>query len=351
MGSMGAAMAKKAVEFGDFAEVIVWNRSPAKVDAFMADVRGDAALAPRLGAVRVRRAPSLGELAEATDVIVLMLMGDESTQEVVDQLVSRARGAEGERPREARRRLLVNCATLSPACVDRIAARIGSELSGWEFCNCPVTGRPEHAMQRALCSWISTGEEKESQTPKSGEGIAELATSKVASCWSKRSKVISTTDVTASAKYKLATNFLVYGCAELLGESLVLLDSCGIERAHLLEFCSGMLGGTFPEIYARKMVQREFTGEHVGASVDVGLKDVGMMKGLLQDQASNASGDQCSSSQSSGTGQPDKAASASNKRSLPMLEVLERNMKAQKQKVGDAASQWEWCSFLEQIEK
>ncbi|CAD7942466.1 unnamed protein product [Amoebophrya sp. A120] len=260
-------------------------------------------------------------------------------------------GAAAVAEQEGRKRLvsmlLINCATVSPETVARITSRTAKAKDA-QFVNCSVTGRPEHAAKRLLCSWIS------SEEPDAAAYVRE----KVAPCFSRLSRVVSDLDATASAKYKICTNFLVYGLGELLGECLCLLDAAGIERDRLLDFTQGgVLPGAITDVYAGKLVKREFRTPPIGADLSVALKDLRLMRTLqMADTERNL---------------------ANGKPELPLLDLMLRNMIEQEKSVvkqaaidGKSAGSGfsaesqnkntaepevipsiEWCSVLETIEQ
>eukprot|EP00392_Amoebophrya_sp_AT5.2_P011913 g12003.t1 len=233
----------------------------------------------------------LADLVGRCHVIICMLLSDEPTLAAVTQIcdvwdekgrshmiemslkeaskphagAEEEEGEEGNKQGKLANLLLVNCATLSPSTVQLLNDRAGGSKDV-QFVNCSVTGRPEHATKRMLCAWIA------SEDPDAAQQVAHSITPPFA-----RLRL----DCTASAKYKICTNFLVYGMGELLGECLCLLDAAGVERDRLLDFTQGgVLPGLIADVYAKKMVHREFRRKPIGADLQVAKKDLALMKRL-----------------------------------------------------------------------
>ena len=212
------------------------------------------------------------------------------------------------------------------------------------FVNCSVTGRPEHVARKQLCSWIASDNQN-----------AISLTKQIAQKKSKKVAVISDKDPTVSAKFKLATNFMVYGIAELLGEELILLDKAGIDRTYLLEWTDGLCKNSIVEVYAKKMVNREFGEDgRVGASIEVGTKDLRLIEAL------HAGEDALGSLAKKRTDVTDDCPAAKRQRiaplgkRLPIASAPRAHMEAQSEYLaarGQDDSDNEWCSFLEAMEE
>lgn len=114
MGRMGRAIAARLLSEGH--EVVVWNRSPGKVDELVAH------------GARVASTPS--EAAADAEVVITMLSRDDAVRDVVfgDGAVAGALGVEA---------VLVDCSTVSPAMSEELAAGVS------RFVAVPVLGNPD----------------------------------------------------------------------------------------------------------------------------------------------------------------------------------------------------------------
>lgn len=337
LGAMGNEMARKVCENGrsDIGTMFLYNRTASKAhalqQALMQARTNGADAGPRVEVVADIQA--FASESCGMDVACFMLMGDASTDDTIGRFIIECSKVNTSKPLT-----LMNCATVSAATVTKLQAMAAKQQRPMRFVNCSVTGRPEHVANKQLCSWLASAD---------AEALA-LAES-VAQKWSKKTAVVSRTDPAASARFKIATNFMVYGMAELLGEELLLLDRAGIDRKYLLEWTDGLCKGTIVDLYARKMVDREFgQGGNVGASAEVGKKDLGLIEELY-------AGASCSG------GGPDEGPAAKRQKldagaqaRLPIAAAARAHMErqcAELRERGIKESDREWCSFLEAMER
>eukprot|EP00392_Amoebophrya_sp_AT5.2_P009265 g9293.t1 len=216
---------------------------------------------------------SLERLATACkgETIVLMLATDKATEECVETLLTA--GFEG---------TLVNCATLSPDCVQRLSSKCNDASVLTAKPMKLITGCPELARQGRLCCWVSGG----------GSAIGndafnvQFVVDKVATFWTRTPEdvqVLSVEDVTASAKFKLATAFAVYGMNAAMGEAIVMLERSGVKREQMQKFAKAMFPKSLLELHAMKMIERKLKVEecHAGSPLMVAKRDVDLMQEML----------------------------------------------------------------------
>eukprot|EP00966_Prymnesium_polylepis_P107856 2497523-Prymnesium_polylepis.1 len=263
----------------------VWNRNESK--------------STQLRAAGALVSPSFRFLCQQCDTVCLMLMGDESTREAVAELL----GVE----QHLRPALVVNFATVSPQCAARCAADCAE--SGVAFVSSPVTGRPDKAAAGKLACWVSAAE----------PAAAGVVASEVCPAFAAHVEVLSTTDAAAAPTFKLLTNFLIYGGAELLAEATALAEACSLPRGSVAQFLAVLAPGTFLEGYATKIRDQAYVG--AAAGMDVGLKDMRLIRELARGAR------------------------------LPVLEAALTHCAAACEAAGAAASTREWCALAEEVER
>lgn len=375
LGAMGWHMAWNLAASGKYRFLCIWNRTHGKCLQFKKEFedKGGKQSDSKPHTTSIVIASTLEELWRHCQggAIASMLMDDKATEHVFQELrsVSEHFTQEEEDGHDhGDSTLLLNCATVSPDCVLRLSDLLDGRI---QLVNCAVTGRPEHAEKAELCSWLSGGEET---------SVAQCENN-IAATWSKAVRVISTTDATASSRFKLATNFLIYGIGHLVGEGLVLFDAFKLPREKILDWTNCLMPGTLLHTYSKILVQRDFD-RNVGASIEVGLKDLSYMKNILDDFLSTredstvnmtvsdaADVNMVVSNSCSGAGQQSptslkrKAETNSGQSSLKIrrghsshsrsnmciLDTMYKNMIAQKEESGEQTR--EWASMLERIEK
>eukprot|EP00636_Phaeomonas_parva_P001633 CAMPEP_0118872570 /NCGR_PEP_ID=MMETSP1163-20130328/14680_1 /TAXON_ID=124430 /ORGANISM="Phaeomonas parva, Strain CCMP2877" /LENGTH=304 /DNA_ID=CAMNT_0006807771 /DNA_START=170 /DNA_END=1084 /DNA_ORIENTATION=+ len=193
IGIMGAGMARNLLEGGY--DLVVWNRSPGRVEQLAADYPG-----------RVTVAGSAREVCESADVTFSMLSTPEAAAAVFD-------GPDGVLAGLGRGKTLVDCATLEEADMQRMA--LAAEGAGATFVEAPVSGSKGPAETGTLV-FLAGGDEA------AYEAIApEL-------------------DLMGKAKYylggvgkgtrmKLVVNMVMGSMMASLGEGLALAERAGLD--------------------------------------------------------------------------------------------------------------------------
>jgi 3-hydroxyisobutyrate dehydrogenase len=127
LGAMGAPMAGNLHAAGYLAAV--WNRSPARLDAFIAKHPA-------------RRARSPADLAAGVDLVISCVSADADLIEVAEQLL----------PALGKDSVLVDCSTVGLETARAVAARVRSR--GAEFLDAPVSGGVEGARRGTLAMMV-----------------------------------------------------------------------------------------------------------------------------------------------------------------------------------------------------
>jgi len=205
--------------------------------------------------------PSLRFLCESSDTVCLMLTGDEATKAAVAEALGCA----------APPTLLVNFATVSPECARDCAEQCA--VRGCAYASCPVTGRPDRAASGQLACWVSATEASAARTV--AEELCPALAGHVA--------VLSETDASVASTFKLVSNFLIYGGAELLAEATALAEAAGLQRDAIAQFLSVVGPWNFLQGYADRINQRDYSSG--GAGMDVALKDLALCRQLARGAA------------------------------------------------------------------
>jgi 3-hydroxyisobutyrate dehydrogenase-like beta-hydroxyacid dehydrogenase len=196
LGLMGGPMAANVARAGF--PLTVWNRTPGKCEP----VR-------ELGA---RVAADAAEAAAASDVLVTMVSDDAA----LDDLLFGSGGVADALPSGA---VVVDMSTTSPACMESVAQRLGQR--GVRLVDAPVFGSTEPATTGNL--WAVVGADP-------GD-LARVRPVLDAMCGT----IFAMGPVGAGSLMKVCGNLVVTGMIALLGESLTLGSSGGLEPAAMLD--------------------------------------------------------------------------------------------------------------------
>ncbi len=275
LGSQGKAMAKRLVLTGKFRVVVVWNRTSQVAADFKKEVDDARRKSPpnednnkaRSSSRSANAGPAAGASPESSSTLVIvastlaelwkhcqggsivsMLYDDLATEAVLTDLVRVGAKYDHDHVHHGDATLIVNCASITPECADRIGSLIagrrrrsrmegdhavdavkdkehvrrGSTEQGarngpsshtreskmdveeqpeeeadlyavhdMHFVNCALNGRPEHIAVGESKSWVS-GE---------NEDAINVCVEHIACAWSNTVRVISSTDSGASARY------------------------------------------------------------------------------------------------------------------------------------------------------
>jgi 3-hydroxyisobutyrate dehydrogenase len=187
---MGEPMARRLVAHG--VDLVVWNRTPEKVD--------------RLCHAGAAAAASAAEVFERCESVVLMLAHDRAIDEVLGRT-----GASFGVPVVGR--TVVNMGTLAPSRSAALAADL--EGAGARYCEAPVSGSRVPAENGQLVAMVAGDE----STLDAVETLLEPLTSAVFRCGA----------VPLALETKLAVNVYLIATVTALCESVAFAERCGVD--------------------------------------------------------------------------------------------------------------------------
>lgn len=239
LGNIGSGIAQCIVRAGF--DITVWNRTASKIQPLV-DQGAKAAASPR-------------EAASGADVVITCLMDDQS---VLDNLQADQGILAGLKLGAVH--LCVT--TISPHCADELEQL--HKKHGSFYVAGPVVGRPDAAASGQLASYLAGA-------PAAVEKVKPLC-----NAYSKQVFVIS--ERPSIANYmKLAINFSAVSTIELIGETYVFAEKCGLPLEHVRDFFQQSLyAHPAMKMYAEKLRARDFAGRG-GFVMKGGLKDVRLM--------------------------------------------------------------------------
>ena len=245
LGRMGAGMAASLLKAGH--EVTVYNRTPGKADALLAQ-----------GAKPART------VADACrgDAVMTMLANDQAVEKVVldwgGVVESLAPDA-----------LHVSCSTISVALAERLAN--SHREAGSCFVSAPVFGRPDVAAAGQLAI-VAAGSED-----------AVKAAAPLLDAIGRMTSVVSKTPSAANL-VKLSGNFLLASAIEALGEAMALVGHGGVDRRLYLEVITSALFDCAPyKLYGGMIADGRFAP--AGFAAPLGQKDIRLALAAAEDLA------------------------------------------------------------------
>lgn len=245
LGNMGLPMAHNLLKAGY--TLHVFNRTAAKAEELLAQ-----------GATW---APSPQALAARTGLVISMVTDDDALQAV-------SLGEQGVLSGLPQDGVHVDMSTVFPDTSKRLA-QIYRER-GAHFVAAPVSGRPEHAAAAKLLIYpAGPAEVLERCRPllhALGQGV-----------------IVVGEEPHLANVMKLVTNFLVFAVDETLSEAFTLADKAGLKSEPILEMIQVLFPSLIIQLYARRIAESDFYSP--GASVRMGLKDLGYMRKLAEQVA------------------------------------------------------------------
>jgi 3-hydroxyisobutyrate dehydrogenase-like beta-hydroxyacid dehydrogenase len=239
LGNMGSGIAQRILQHGH--DLTVWNRTNSKAEPLVAQ--------GAQGAKTARDAVS------RADVVITSLMDDKSVIGIVKAedgiLVGMKSGA-----------IHACVTTISPACADEL--ELLHREHGSFYVSAPVVGRPDAAASGQLASFLG------------GEIEATKTLTSVCEAYSKSVVSVSTRPRMANVM-KLAINFNVVSTIELISETYIFAEKCGLPTEHLRDFYQELwYAHPAAKMYAEKLRKCDFAGRG-GFVMSGGLKDVRLM--------------------------------------------------------------------------
>jgi 3-hydroxyisobutyrate dehydrogenase-like beta-hydroxyacid dehydrogenase len=152
--------------------------------------------------------------------------------------------------------------TISPAAADELERHHAAH--GSAYVSAPVVGRPDAAASGQLSSFLG------------GAATATQKLEPVCRAYSKLVSVVSEKPRLANVM-KLAINYNVVCTIELISETYILAEKCGLSLEHLRDFYQQLwFAHPAAKLYADKLLKRDFQGRG-GFVMTGGLKDVNLM--------------------------------------------------------------------------
>lgn len=243
LGRMGRPMAHHIVRSGH--HVSVYNRTRAVAEEFAAATGSNPVSTPR-------------ELAEHCDVTITMVSDGEALLELIDGATGLAAGLGGGD-------VVVDMGTSGIAHTAEARARI--EAAGAHLVEAPVSGSVASAEARSLLVMAAGESEPVAMAMPALQAIAD--------------HVVHVGGPGAGAAMKLAVNNVLFGINEAIAESLVLAERAGIERSVAYDvFASSAVAA--PVVHYRRAVFEDPTNTPTTFSVDLAIKDLGMVLALAR---------------------------------------------------------------------
>ena len=242
LGQMGSAMARNLIKAGH--EVTVWNRSPDKADALVAE-----------GA---KRAATPAEAAGGQ--VVHTMLADDKAVEAVTFCADGILAASGQA-------IHVSHSTIGLALAERLAKAHAEQ--GSVLVSAPVFGRPIAAEAAKLFVAAAGPADAIATCMPLFEAIGQ--------------KVFEIGDHAPQANLvKLCGNFLILSAVEGMAEAMTLAEKGGVPRAKLLEVLTGSLfGSPIYQTYGDIIVGEKF--RPAGFAAPLGLKDMTLVSQAATD--------------------------------------------------------------------
>lgn len=239
LGNMGSGIAGCVLKAGF--DLTVWNRTAAKMDPLVA--------------AGAKPAASAKEAVTGADVVITSLMDDKS---IVDKLQEADGILAGLKPGAVH----VCVTTISPACAEQLTEL--HRKHGSHYVSGPVVGRPDAAASGQLISFLA------------GDAQAISTATPVCKAYSKQVTAISERPAIANSM-KLCINYNIISIIEMIGETYVLAEKCGVPLEPMRDFYQqALFAHPALKMYAEKLRSRDFGGRG-GFVMKGGLKDVTLM--------------------------------------------------------------------------
>jgi 3-hydroxyisobutyrate dehydrogenase len=239
LGTMGAPMASNLLRAGY--PVTVYNRTASKV-APLTELGATVAASPK-------------EAAAGADVVITMVSNDDSIIEVYE-------GDNGVLAGIRSGTTVIDCSTISPALVQRLAKQIAA--LGSSFLDAPVTGSSPAAIDGTLVFMVGGSAETLAQVMDLFDTMGK--------------KVLHMGDNGSGAVAKLAHNTIVGINNLALAEGFAIAAKSGLPADRFLELVQlGSAGSKAAELKGRKIIEHDFTNQF---SLALMLKDLKLASSL-----------------------------------------------------------------------
>ena len=239
LGNMGSGIAQCILKAGF--DLTVWNRTAAKTEPLVAN-----------GA---KAAATAREAVTGADVVITSLMDDKS-------ILENLQAADGILAGMKQGAAHVCVTTISPPCADQLEEL--HRKHGSYYVSGPVVGRPDAAAAGHLTSFLA------------GDAGAIAIATPVCQAYSKAVNAISDKPRIANCM-KLCINFNIISMIEMMSETYVLAEKCGVPLEPMRDFYQqSAFAHPALKMYAEKLRARDFGGRG-GFVMTGGSKDVVLM--------------------------------------------------------------------------
>ena len=236
LGIMGLPMAKNLLKAGH--DVTAFNRSPAKVEQFVAEGGKGAA--------------SIAEAVAEADVIITMVPDSPDVEAVVS-------GDDGVFANAKPGALWIDASTIRPDVAQRLAQ--AATDAGLRAIDAPVSGGEAGAIEGNLSIMVGG----DAEVVEAARPILEAV----------GTTIVHVGPSGAGQTVKAANQLIVAGIIELVAESLVFLEAHGVDLEAAVEVLAGGLAGNrILDRKAASMIKGEF---EPGFRIDLHHKDLGIV--------------------------------------------------------------------------
>lgn len=236
LGIMGLPMAKNLLKAGH--DVTAYNRSPAKVDQFVAEGGKGAA--------------SVAEAVKDADIVITMVPDSPDVEAVVT-------GDDGVFANAKQGAIWIDASTIRPDVAQRLAEQAAA--AGIRAVDAPVSGGEAGAIEGNLSIMVGGDAEVVEEARPVLEGVGTT--------------IVHVGPAGSGQTVKAANQLIVAGTIQLVAESLVFLEAHGVDLEAAVEVLAGGLAGNrILDRKAASMIKGEFAP---GFRIDLHHKDLGIV--------------------------------------------------------------------------
>ena len=236
LGIMGLPMAKNLVKAGH--DVTAFNRSPAKVEQFVAEGGKGAA--------------TIAEAVKDADVVITMVPDSPDVEAVVG-------GEDGVFANAKQGAIWIDFSTIRPDVAQRLAEQ--ATAAGLRAVDAPVSGGEAGAIEGNLSIMVGGDADVVEEARPVLEGVGTT--------------IVHVGPAGSGQTVKAANQLIVAGTIQLVAESLVFLEAHGVDLEAAVEVLAGGLAGNrILDRKAASMIKGEFAP---GFRIDLHHKDMGIV--------------------------------------------------------------------------
>lgn len=239
LGAMGAPMARNLAKAGLL--VAVWNRTPARSQAFARELGVDAAADP-------------ADLARRCDALVTCVSADADLLQVVDAML----------PGLSAGKLVIDCSTVGMETAEIAAGRLRE--TGARFLDAPVSGGTEGAAQGTLSMMVG------------GDAAAFAEARPILEAMA--SRIVHMGPVGAGQATKAVNQVMVAGIVQAVTEALAFGEALGLPMEQVIDVVgNGAAGNWFVNHRGKTMIEGRFP---LGFKVALHHKDLDICRRMAE---------------------------------------------------------------------